>query len=290
MSIHAVHQRQLPRVTGSDGTCTSGAIPSGYAIDATTLPCEVKASDSVCFDQVGNAIAATGRIDTAASACVVDDCYVNCSLETDRYYTLDPASFEPKTGFDLQQHDGRKTAAIESVDVPRVRDASGVCRASDNVPAGYQDSVAGVGCAVTAQDRVCTASRTSTAAVAATGTMNAAGDTCTLDNCYDYDPLHACDYEKCDDQIVVEMNKMTTGQPPYYERPPYYDLDTAQSTFDDCGSCPRRQLKRRAGDSSIIDAYWGDLKANIYDVTRPDYLYKYVTLKRDDWARWEPTT
>ena len=265
----------VPRVTGPDGTCTSGAMPSGYAIDATTLSCEVKASDSMCFDQVGNAIAATGRIDTAANACVVDDCYANCSVDTDRYYTLDPASFEPKTGFDLQQHDGRKTAAIESVDVPRVRDASGVCRASDNVPAGYQDSVSGVGCAVTAQDQVCTASRTSTAAVAATGSMNVAGDTCTLENCYDYDPLHACDYELCDSKIKEYAMKA-------------WRLNTDDLGLE-CSGCPKRSLEG-VGMHSLKFARGDVWTSGTMPKRMWEDVYNYLSLKRHTSAVWEPTS
>jgi hypothetical protein len=167
---------------------------------------------------------------------------------------------------------------IETIDVANQINANGECLPPTNIPAGAID--ASTACSVTAQQQVCAESRSNNVAVAATGTITKNADgtsSCTLNNCYDYDPWWRCDIDACD----AEMNEYISDRSSQMRRDPFNSTD-----LSGCDNCPYRKYGRRVVTSQY---YSGFLRSNYVSQCAFEEQHQSGGLPTEtEWASVEP--
>ena len=222
--VYNVISSNIPRVDNGSG-CVNGSIPSGYTETQPTC-------SQTCFPDNGTGQREVTGVLNAQSQCVFTNCYEEqqpCGYTTYTTQAVDPNSFQKKTAWALRTHDGTKSVPIETIEVANLINANGECLPPTNIPAGAID--ASTACSVTAQQQVCAESRSNNVAVAATGTITKNADgtsSCTLENCYDYDPWWRCDIDKCDKEMGY-----------YIDRIPRWAFNS--TGLAGCDNCPYRK-------------------------------------------------
>ena len=250
--VYNVLSSNIPRVDNGSG-CVDGPIPSGYTETQPTC-------SQTCFPDNGTGQReVTGVLNTESpcvhwncymalrnteSECAFRNCYEQkqpCTYTTYATQTVDPNSFQKKTAWALRRHDGTKSAPIETIDVANQINANGECLPPTNIPAGAID--ASTACSVTAQQQVCAESRSNNVAVAATGTITKNADgtsSCTLNNCYDYDPWWRCDIDACDAEMKWKLSRrhgFNSINIPECDNCPYRQFESMEYTYGPQSKC-----------------------------------------------------
>ena len=253
--VYNVISSNIPRVDIGSG-CVNGPIPSGYTETQPTC-------SQTCFPDNGTGQREVTGVLNAQSQCVFRNCYEQkqpCTYTTYATQTVDPNSFQKKTAWALRRHDGTKSAPIETIDVANQINANGECLPPTNIPAGAID--ASTACSVTAQQQVCAESRSNNVAVAATGTITKNADgtsSCTLNNCYDYDPWWRCDIDACDAEMMSRWSRrrgFNSINIPACDNCPYRQFETMEYTYGWKSKCGFEEKLEEYSNNDWTSVRW----------------------------------